>query len=97
MQVEHRSTLDLDFCSKEDLFRVLFKIAQCPSLLDFEKRESFLKGYHVILWCSKSCDVCRLVFDHDSRFAKDCDREPRCRNVLFTVKRCLGVEERRNF
>lgn len=80
-------TLDLDYCDKEKLKRILAKVSLCGYPVYYRLSPS-LNGYHVKIFCQKweKCEKCRLVFDHPLRFATDLKREPLKRNVLWDVK-----------
>jgi len=79
------NTIDIDDTSKKNLLRVLKKIRRCP-FLDSISVEPSLNGWHITLWCKRECEVCRLVFDDQTRFMWDLERPRFSRNVLFDVK-----------
>lgn len=78
-----RTTLDIDTNDKEFVGRILTKISNCKDYVRLIIYESKCKGYHVILFCKKECDVCRLVFDDSTRFYYDSFRPEFARNILF--------------
>ena len=78
-----RTTLDIDTNNKEFIGRILSKIIQCKHLIEYKIKESNLKGYHVILFCDKKCDVCRMCYDDQKRFNFDQNRPDYLQNVLF--------------
>lgn len=84
------NTLDLDRIDKEEFDRILKKINNNSCCKKTEWRYSNSKGYHVIIECLKECDVCRLVFDDDKRFAVDSVMPLRLRDFLFSEKIYLG-------
>jgi len=81
------STIDLDYCDKETLERIIYKIKRCKYLLYMEVKDSSYKGYHIKLYCSKDCFLCRLVFDDQRRFIADItNRFPFEQNILWDRK-----------
>jgi len=81
------NTIDLDYCDKETLKRIVYKIKKCKYLLYIEVKDSNYKGYHIKLFCSKDCDLCRLVFDDDKRYFADItNRFPFEQNILWDNK-----------
>jgi len=66
------------------LNKIIYKISKCKYLKEIQVRDSRNKGYHIILYCKRDCDLCRLVFDDQDRYARDLFRKPITRNVLFT-------------
>lgn len=81
-----RSTLDIDTNDRENIQHIIYKIFYCNNLIHTELKPSDSKGFHVILWCSKECDICRLVYDDFRRFAYDQKRPKYARNILFEKK-----------
>jgi hypothetical protein len=86
MTLVELNTLDLDFFSKEEVYRIVCKIAKCPNSTLIQINPSCLKGCHIKIYCNTKCDKCRLVFDSPKRFAEDLKRPEKCRNVLFDFK-----------
>lgn len=78
-----QNTIDLDFCTKNFVVMVIKKILRNECLEGLACKRSFSKGYHITLWCSKSCDICRLVFDDETRFSLDQLRPEVTQNILF--------------
>ena len=80
------NTIDLDTTDKEFVLRlrdkILNKAIKDDCLYDFNIYPSERKGYHIQLYCKKKCDLCRLVFDDDTRYFYDQYREEESRNVL---------------
>lgn len=76
-------TIDLDYCDKEGTERILHKILGRNCCQGAAVKPSAHKGYHIILFCSRKCDECRLIFDDTERFRRDMKRPDRRRNVLF--------------
>lgn len=76
-------TIDLDNCDKEGVERILHKILGRYCCQGAIVKPSAHKGSHIILFCSKKCDECRIVFDDTERFRRDMKRPDRRRNVLF--------------
>jgi len=91
MMLVELNTLDLDALSKEEVYRIVCKIAKCPNSSLIQIRPSCLKGVHIKIYCKVNCDVCRLVFDSPKRFAEDLKRPKKCRNVLFDFKGTLKM------
>lgn len=76
------STLDLDKLTEEQFLNIRRKICSCPGYRCLTHYVT-QKGYHVRLQCVAECDICRMVFDDQKRFAADLGR-PKCKqNVLF--------------
>lgn len=76
------NTLDLDKLSKEEFESIYFKIDKCLNHLAVHWYDT-QKGYHIRMLCTIDCDLCRLVFDDQKRYAADLGR-PNCKqNVLF--------------
>lgn len=86
------NTLDIDINprihlnGKELLNNILTKISFCPNSLSIEIKDSNSKGYHIFMYCSINCDLCRFVFDDDKRYMLDFDRIEVRKNVMFDVK-----------
>jgi wyosine [tRNA(Phe)-imidazoG37] synthetase (radical SAM superfamily) len=74
------NTIDIDFKC-----RYLKKIQT--------KLSSSKKGVHITLWCSRNCEFCRLIYDDLNRYAKDKNRPEYGKNVLFTKKMFLSIQE----
>jgi hypothetical protein len=59
-----------------------------------------LNGYHIELWCQQNCDLCRLVFDDQTRYSADIHNRPTTeQNVFFFQKqktKCLNIYVRSN-
>lgn len=85
MRSTHLNTLDLDFCGREQMVTTIVKVAMCKDHGSIIVSDS-LKGYHLLFYCSKDCDDCRLVFDDQERYARDRKRPWWSRNVLFDRK-----------
>jgi len=84
------NTLDLDQITKEDLREIINKISRNKCCLWIKSKYSDSKGYHVIINCLKTCDLCRFVFDDDKRFAVDSVMPLKFRDFLFNEKIQLG-------
>jgi hypothetical protein len=85
------NTLDLDYTTKEELERIINKIKRNDCCKYIEYKESNSKGFHVTITCLlNNCDVCRLVFDEDKRFAIDSVRPKAFRDYFFDDKTYLG-------
>jgi len=86
--IEHPyySTVDLDYCDKCKLARIIAKILRCSKLIKVKVRETS-KGYHLIIFCKHRCEVCRMVFDDQTRYCADMNRLIYLRNILWTRKR----------
>ncbi len=87
------NTLDIDTTERERVNQIIGKIMQCPYLDDLEVEPSFQKGVHVKMWCMKECEMCRLVFDDEIRYAYDQYRPKYSQNVLFNEKKILKVKK----
>lgn len=85
------STIDLDFCSKDEMLDIKLKILRLGCCRDVACSDTG-KGYHLKLYCTDvQCDLCRLVFDDPVRFSADQLRPRHCRDVLFDVKLPCGA------
>ena len=81
------NTVDLDFNDKEKVGRIIQKIRRCPFLLAGWIRESSSgNGYHIKLYCSIKCDLCRMVFDDSFRYYADQYRPEYRQNILWNYK-----------
>lgn len=87
------NTIDLDLnprlpdSDKHLLDRIVNKISLCEACLSIQVLDSQHKGYHIFLYCSQNCDLCRLVFDDSKRYMLDVtERAEWCRNIMFDVK-----------
>ncbi|MFZ1990344.1 MAG: hypothetical protein WAW96_11305 [Alphaproteobacteria bacterium] len=87
------NTIDLDIHpnhiteGKFLLDKVLKFLINCESCLGVEEpKDSDSKGYHIIFYCKKDCDICRLLFDDSKRFMMDYDRIEERKNVMFDAK-----------
>lgn len=85
------NTIDLDKVGRQELEDIYRKISLCPfhGTVDFRDTQ---KGYHLLMKCSKECDICRFVFDDQKRFAADFKRPEYKKNVLFepfSAHRCI--------
>lgn len=78
-----RTTLDIDKNDKEYVGRILEKIGNCKNFINLKIYESKSKGFHIILFCNKKCDICRMVYDDSTRFYYDSYRPEWARNILF--------------
>lgn len=78
-------TVDLDKIGKSELNHIVGKISRMKCCKRITIRETF-KGYHLVIECSKECDLCRLVFDDRRRYLFDNNRDKLLRNVLWTDK-----------
>ena len=85
-----RVTIDLDFCDKENLRRIVLRILNLPCCYSIDVKHSFSKGYHLIVTCKNtSCDFCRFVFDDANRYSMDRIRRTEEQNVLWETARSL--------
>lgn len=91
----YRTTLDIDFMSKYSKLRptsnlevekMINKILLCDFCIKINKYPSSFKGIHLEIFCDIKCDVCRMCYDDDRRFAYDQNRPEECRNILFEKK-----------
>lgn len=87
------NTIDLDIHpnfiteGKRLLDKVFNFIIGCEYCLGIQPPiDSDSKGYHLIFFCKKDCDVCRLLFDDSKRFMMDFDRIEERKNVMFDDK-----------
>lgn len=83
VEMKFYNTIDLDSNDKEYVDRVIKKIESQHCCLKMTARPSSKKGYHVMMVCKYPCQVCRVVFDDQTRFFYDQFRPPCSRNVLF--------------
>lgn len=97
----YRKALDIDLTSKwsrfrpkdnEFLNRMIDKILMCKHLVKLEKTPSSFKGFHLILFCNKDCDICRLCYDDTRHLAYDMNRPEWARNILFQSKEKIKIE-----
>ncbi|MCS7367273.1 MAG: hypothetical protein NDF52_05285 [archaeon YNP-WB-062] len=86
IEYPYYSTIDLDYCDKGKLARIIAKIIQCKWLIKVKVRDTN-KGYHLILFCKRKCELCRMAFDDQTRFFADFNRPLYLRNILWTRKR----------
>lgn len=86
MTTQFINTIDLDKIDKQQLEMIIQKIKMQPCCLDIKTKDSFSKGYHILLICSKKCSTCRMVFDDQKRFEMDNSRDIKFQNTLFTEK-----------
>jgi hypothetical protein len=80
------NTLDLDKIDKYQLLEIVNKIKMQECCEAIQVKDSFSKGYHVLLTCREKCDKCRMVFDDAKRFSMDSMRDEKFQNTLFTSK-----------
>ena len=90
------SSLDLDWeipkqneglsCSRELADRILNKIVRCKYCVVASKSLSNYKGYHIEMYCTKKCDLCRFQFDDIRRYEEDLNRLEVFRDLIFNVK-----------
>ena len=90
------SSLDLDWeiphqdkslsCSGELADKILNKISKCDYCVILSKKLSNYKGYHIEMYCTKKCDLCRLQFDDIRRYEEDQNRLEVFRDLIFDVK-----------
>ena len=92
MKMDYRTTLDIDTNDKEFIGRVVEKIIRCRNLKDFYIEPSKFKGFHIILFCNKKCDICRMCYDDSRRFAYDQNRPEYATNILFDEKEIINNE-----
>lgn len=82
---EYYQTIDLDGIDKIELARIIGKIFRLKCNKTIEVRDTY-KGYHLIIYCYRDCDLCRLVFDDQDRYTMDLRRPRHLRNILWTEK-----------
>lgn len=87
------NTLDIDTNDKDFITTLKLKIYKCHFLEELIVKDSPQKGAHFILKCLKECDLCRLVFDDQTRYAYDQFRKEHSRNVLFDKKEYFNVKK----
>jgi len=79
------NTIDLDNHETKEL--ILAFIKECPHLISVDvTRSPGGRGWHFTLWCSRSCELCRELYDDPIRYAKDRIRPSYTRNILFSQK-----------
>lgn len=90
-----RKVIDIDFVtkysrniptSKQEVLRTLRKFLSCKNFELFLFKWSSFKGCHIILFCDKDCDICRMCIDDDKHFNYDMARPEECRNISFDKK-----------
>lgn len=86
---KYRTTLDIDKNNRDFISRVITKILVCKNNISMEVSNSSFKGVHIILFCKKECDICRIVYDDFRRLAYDLNRPEYARNILFQKKERL--------
>jgi len=82
---EYYQTIDLDGIDKIELARIIGKIFRLKCNKTIKVRDTY-KGYHLIIYCYRDCDLCRLVFDDQDRYTMDLRRPRHLRNILWTEK-----------
>jgi len=96
-----RTVLDIDFTSKysklppknEDFIeRIIDKVSKCPFFVNCKINLSSFKGFHITLFCSVNCDICRMCYDDDKHFAYDLNRPEYARNILFDKKEKIKID-----
>lgn len=96
-----RKVLDVDLTSKysilkpkdnEFIERMLNKITKCSFFNDLTINPSSFKGFHVEIFCSIDCNICRICYDDDKHFAYDMNRPEYARNILFNRKEKIIIE-----
>lgn len=90
------NTLDIDHNNKEQITKIYNKIIKCRNLTEIDIEFSELKGVHIKLWCNQNCEICRIVFDDETRFHYDQYRPEYSQNVMFDTKeqlKELGVKD----
>jgi len=101
MMLTFRKVLDIDLTSKYSRFKpkddeylehMINKISECPFLFDLKINPSSFKGFHVELFCSIDCDICRMCYDDDKHFAYDMNRPEYARNILFDKKEKIKIK-----
>jgi len=95
-----RKVLDIDLTSKysklpvkseDEIDFMIEKIAECKNFIDLKIKPSMFKGFHIILFCSVDCDICRMCYDDDKHFAYDMNRPEYARNILFDKKEKIKI------
>ena len=89
---KYRTTIDIDKGDKEFIMNIWKKIILCPYCLSTEINPSSFKGYHITIFCTKRCDICRFVYDDFRRFAYDQNRLYYARNILFQDKEIMRLK-----
>lgn len=84
------NTLDLDEIEQKEFQRIIEKIKKNKCCLNLTWKYSNSKGYHVYIYCSKICDLCRFVFDDEKRYAVDSVMPLKFRDFLFDEKIYFG-------
>jgi DNA-binding Lrp family transcriptional regulator len=81
------NTLDLDFNDKEKMRIIIEKIRRCKYAKAVYMRESAsTNGFHIKIYCSIVCDICRIVFDDPRRMFFENVNEGKRRNCLWDEK-----------
>lgn len=82
------NTIDIDYPLNtfHFLIRVFNKINGCKHLSSIFVSES-LNGFHIRLYCKIECEICRLIYDDQKRYAYDQFRPLDSQNVLWNRKK----------
>jgi hypothetical protein len=86
------NTIDLDINPRIPnndnhlLEKIVEKISLCEYSYFIQVLDSNSKGYHILFYCSKNCDLCRFVFDDDKRYSLDVERPEWRQNIMFDIK-----------
>ena len=71
---------------KNAIQKILNKIVKCKYCVVASKKLSNYKGWHIEMYCTRDCDLCRLQFDDIRRYEEDMNRLEVFRNLIFDVK-----------
>lgn len=92
MEKRFRTTLDIDTNNKDFIEHTIKKILNCKYCDELFCNDSSFKGIHIIVYCTKICEICRFVYDDFRRFAYDSNRPYYARNILFQEKEIIKLE-----
>lgn len=96
-----RKVLDIDFTSKysnkpilgkDHIIKIFSKLLLCKNFDHLKFFWSSFKGCHIILFCKKNCDICRMCYDDDKHFNFDEKRPEYARNIVFDKKEKVKIK-----
>ena len=73
-------------CSDELATKIINKIVQCKYCVVASKKLSNYKGFHIEMYCTINCDLCRFQFDDIRRYEEDLNRLEVFRDLIFDIK-----------
>lgn len=88
------NTIDFDYSDKSLISKVLIKVWNCKYLFSCFCNPSQHKGFSISLKCRVDCDLCRFVFDDETRYRIDSKRKKRHQNIIWSRKEIFKLNER---